>query len=55
VELLAPYPTHRLEFHPFSAVRDCLLDVLVAAFLILRTSVPSPNRGHVMSWWQGPV
>ena len=33
-ELLAPYPTPKLEDHPLSVVRDCLLNITAAALYI---------------------
>jgi hypothetical protein len=35
-ELLAPRPTPKLEDHPLSAVRDCLLNVFAATLHIWR-------------------
>jgi hypothetical protein len=35
-ELLAPRPTHKLEDHPLSAVRDCLFNVFAATLHIWR-------------------
>jgi hypothetical protein len=35
-ELLAPRPTHKLEDHPLSAVRDCLFNVFAATLHIHR-------------------
>ena len=29
-ELLVPCPTPKLEYHPFSAVRDCLFNIFAA-------------------------
>jgi len=40
-ELLAPRPTPKLEDHPFSALRDCLFNILAAA---LHTGGRSPIR-----------
>jgi len=35
-ELLAPHPTFRLEDHPSSAVRDCLLNAFTATLSMVK-------------------
>jgi hypothetical protein len=40
-ELLAPRPTPKLEHHPLSAVRDCLLNIFAATLHIRRPSPPT--------------
>jgi hypothetical protein len=52
-ELLAPRPTTKLEGHPLSAVRDCLLNIFAATLHIWRPSTPSATWGRAMPWWQG--
>ena len=47
-ELLAPRPTHKLEDHPLSVVRDCL-------FSISQAVRPSATWGRAMPWWQRPT
>jgi hypothetical protein len=39
--LIAPLLTSRLEYHPFSAVRDCLFNIFAAIFRICMPSPPS--------------
>jgi hypothetical protein len=39
-ELLTPRPTPKLEDHPLSAVRDCLLNIFAATIHIWRPSRP---------------
>jgi hypothetical protein len=40
-ELLAPRPTPKLEYHPLSAVRNCLFNTYEATFHICSPSPPS--------------
>jgi len=54
-ELLAPRPTPKLEGHPLSAVRDCLVGVFAVILHIQRQSIPSASRGRAMPWWQRPT
>jgi hypothetical protein len=51
-ELLAPRPTPKLEDHPLSAVRDCLLNIFAATLHIWRPFPPSATWGRAMPWWQ---
>jgi hypothetical protein len=53
-ELLAPRPTPKLEDHPLSAVRDCLINIF-AATLHTGGLPPSATWGRVMPWWQDPT
>ena len=53
-ELLAPRPTPKLEDHPFSALRDCLFNILAAA-LHDGGRPPSATWWRAMLWWQGPT
>jgi hypothetical protein len=48
--LIAALPTSRLEYHPFSAVRDCLFNVFTATFLICMPSPPSAPLGRPVPW-----
>jgi hypothetical protein len=50
-ELLAPRPTLKLEDHPLSAVRDCILFSVFAAVL----RIGSRSSIRAMPWWQGPT
>jgi hypothetical protein len=52
-KLLAPRPTPKLDGHPFSAVRDCLVNIFAATLHIWRPSPPSATWGRTMLWWQG--
>jgi hypothetical protein len=52
-ELLAPRPTHKLEDHPLSAVRDYLFNIFAATLHTWRASPPSATWGCAMPWWQG--
>jgi hypothetical protein len=54
-ELLAPYPTPKLEDRPLSGVRDCLLNIFAAPLHIWRPSPPSATWGRAMPWWQGTI
>jgi hypothetical protein len=57
-ELLAPRPNPKLEYHPLSAVRDCLFSRFAATLHIggrssirnLRTRHAVVTRTH-LSWW----
>jgi uncharacterized protein YcgL (UPF0745 family) len=42
--LSAPPPTPKLEGHPLSAVRDCLLNISEATLRVWTTSPPSENQ-----------
>ena len=45
--LLAPRPTHKLEGHPSSAVRDCLFNLFAATLLIVgRSSIRNLRTRH---------
>jgi hypothetical protein len=42
--LIAPRPTPKLEYHPLSAVRNCLFNILIATLCIWRPSLhPQPE------------
>ena len=48
-ELLAPRPTPKLEDHPFSAVRDCLLNLFAATLHIGGcSSTRNPRTRHTV-------
>jgi len=48
-ELLAPPPTPKLQNHPLSAVRDCLLNIFAAALHIGgRSSIPNLRKCHAV-------
>jgi hypothetical protein len=52
-ELLAPRPNPKLEDHPLSEVRDCLLKY--SQLLCILEAVPqSAAWGRAMPWWQVP-
>jgi hypothetical protein len=49
-ELLAPRPTLKLENHPLSAIRDFLLNILIATFHIGgRSSIRNPRNAVAQS------
>ena len=50
-DLLAPRPTLKLEDHPLSAVRDCVLFSIFAAVL----HMGSRSSIRALPWWQGPT
>jgi hypothetical protein len=48
-ELLAPRPTHKLEDHPLSAVRDCLFNIFKAILCIgSHSSICNLRTRHVV-------
>jgi hypothetical protein len=51
--LLAPPPTLKLEDHPLSVARNCLLDIFAATLHTWRPSPPSATWGRAMPWWEG--
>ena len=52
-ELSAPCPTHKLEDHPLSAVRDCLFNIFAATLPVWRPLAPSATWRRAMPLWQG--
>jgi hypothetical protein len=52
-DLLAPRPTPKLEDHPFSAVHNCLLNIIATFPHTWGASPASTTWGHAMPWWQG--
>jgi hypothetical protein len=55
-ELLAPRPASRLEYHPFSSVRDCLFNIFAATLHNWRLFLhPQPEDAPCRGWWQGPI
>jgi hypothetical protein len=50
---LRPHPTPTLDYHPLSAVRDSLFNIIAVTLHIWRPSAPSANRWRAMPWWQG--
>jgi hypothetical protein len=48
-------PIRKLENHPLSASRYCLLNIFTAALHIRRPSPPSATWGRAMPWWQEPT
>jgi hypothetical protein len=46
--LLVPCPTPELEYHPLSAVRDCLFNIFAATLHIRMPSPLSATRGRAM-------
>jgi hypothetical protein len=55
VVMLASRPNPKLEYHPLSAVSDCLFNIFAATFHIWGMSRPSAIRGRAILWWQGPT
>jgi hypothetical protein len=50
--LLVPRPTHELEDHPLSAVRNCVFNIFGATLLTWRASPASATWGRAMPRWQ---
>jgi hypothetical protein len=47
--LLAPCPTPKLEYHPLSAVHDCLFNIFAATLHIGgRSSIHNPRTRHAV-------
>jgi hypothetical protein len=56
VKVVRPCPTIKLEGHPLSAVRNCLLNTVAAATVHIWQQYPlSATRVRAMPWWQGPT
>jgi hypothetical protein len=49
-ELLSPLPTAKLEDHPLSVERDCLLNIFAATLHTSRPSSSPATRGRAMPW-----
>jgi len=49
---MPPGPTPKIENHPFSAVRDYLLNIFEDAFHVRRSSAPSATRGRAICLWR---
>jgi hypothetical protein len=49
--VVTPHQVNKLEYHPFSAVRDSLFKIFAATLNISKYFLPSATSRHVMSRW----